>query len=158
MTFGPDASSGARITTLDEFNKCLDYFQHESYNEVDTARIYNGGKQEAFTAQAGWKKRNLKIATKSFPNKPFDHEPEAIRAQINTSLEQLQCDKVDIFYLHAADRSVPFERTLKAVDELHKEGKFERLGLSNFAAFEIAEIVMTCREHDWVRRSYITDH
>ena len=155
FTFGPDTSSGARITSLEEFNECLDYFQQEGYNEVDTARVYNGGKQEAFTAQTGWQKRGLKLATKSFPGKPLDHEPESIRAHLTTSLEQLNCDKVDIFYLHAPDRTVPFERTLKAVDELHKEGKFEKLGLSNYTAFEVAEIVMTCREHGWIRRSYL---
>jgi aflatoxin B1 aldehyde reductase len=36
MTFGPDPNSGARITSQDEFNKCLDYFQRQGYNEVDT--------------------------------------------------------------------------------------------------------------------------
>lgn len=36
MTFGPDTNTGARITSLDEFNKCLDYFQQQGYNEVDT--------------------------------------------------------------------------------------------------------------------------
>jgi aflatoxin B1 aldehyde reductase len=154
MTFGPVASAGARITSQDEFNKCLDYFQHQGYNEVDTARIYNDGKQEAFTAQANWEKRGLKIATKSFPVKPLDHEPEKIRKHLTTSLEQLKCDKVDIFYLHAPDRAVPFEWTLKAVDELYREGKFDKLGLSNYAAFEVAEIVMICREHGWVRRPY----
>ena len=93
------------------------------------------------------------MATKSFPGKPLDHEPKSIRAHLTTSLAQLNCDKVDIFYLHAPDRAVPFERTLKAVDDLHKEGKFEKLGLSNYTAFEVAEIVMTCREHGWIRRS-----
>lgn len=43
MTFGPDPSAGARITSLDEYNKCLDYFQSQGYNEVDTARTYIGG-------------------------------------------------------------------------------------------------------------------
>jgi hypothetical protein len=43
-TFGPDEASGARITNLDEFNKCLDYFQKQGFNEVDAARIYVGGK------------------------------------------------------------------------------------------------------------------
>ena len=43
MTFGPDASAGARVTSLDEYNKCLDYFQSQGYNEVDTARTYIGG-------------------------------------------------------------------------------------------------------------------
>lgn len=36
MTFGPDTSQGARITSLDEYNKCLDYFQEQGYYEVDT--------------------------------------------------------------------------------------------------------------------------
>ena len=44
MTFGPDPSAGARITSLEEYNKCLDYFQSQGYNEVDTARSYIGGK------------------------------------------------------------------------------------------------------------------
>ena len=58
-----------------------------------------------------------------------------------------------IFYLHAADRSVPFAETLEAVDKLHKAGKFRRLGLSNFTAFEVAEVVMCCKYNGWVRPS-----
>ncbi|KAJ5627739.1 Aldo/keto reductase [Penicillium lividum] len=53
--------------------------------------------------------------------------------------------------LTAPDRSVPFTETLKTLDELHKEGKFKKLGLSNFASFEVAEIVMTCQANSWVR-------
>ena len=53
MTFGPDASVGARITSLDEYNKCLDYLQSQGYNEVDTARSYIGGKQEALRRRRG---------------------------------------------------------------------------------------------------------
>lgn len=58
---------------------------------------------------------------------------------------------MDIFYLHAADRSVPFTETLKKLDELHKQGKFVNLGLSNFTAFEVAEVVMHCKYNNWVR-------
>lgn len=36
-------------------------------------------------------------------------------------------DKVDIYYLHAPDRTTPIEVTLKAIDELHKEGKFDKV-------------------------------
>lgn len=151
MTIGPDESSGARITSIDVYNKCLDYFQAEGYDEIDTARTYIGGKQEAFTSEAHWKERGLTLATKSYPIKPGDHKPEVIKEQLNTSLKELKTDCVDIFYLHAADRSVPFEETLEAVNELHKEGKFVQLGLSNFAAFEVAEVVITCKERGWVR-------
>ncbi|MCJ1462630.1 Aflatoxin B1 aldehyde reductase member 2 [Pseudocyphellaria aurata] len=151
MTFGPDESAGARVTSLDEYNKCLDYFQAQGYNELDTARTYVGGKQEAFTSEAHWKERGLSLATKWYPQQPGQHKPEVINEQLNVSLKELKTDCVDIFYLHAPDRSVPFEETLEAVNELHKEGKFIELGLSNFTAFEVAEIVITCRERGWVR-------
>lgn len=151
MTFGPDVSAGARVTSLDEYNKCLDYFQAQGYNELDTARIYVGGKQEAFTSEAHWKERGLAVATKWYPLQPGQHKPEVIKEQLNTSLKELKTDCVDIFYLHAPDRSVPFEETLEALNELHKEGKFVELGLSNFTAFEVAEVVITCRERGWVR-------
>lgn len=58
---------------------------------------------------------------------------------------------MDIFYLHAPDRSVPFEDTLEECNKMHKEGKFVNLGLSNFTAFEVAEIVIMCKERGWVR-------
>lgn len=151
MTFGPDESTGARVTSLDEYNKTLDYFQARGYNEIDTARTYVGGKQEAFTSEARWKERGLTLATKWYPRQPGQHKPEVIKEQLNISLKELKTDCVDIFYLHAADRSVPFEETLQAVNELHIEGKFVQLGLSNFTAFEVAEIVITCKERGWVR-------
>lgn len=151
MTFGPDESAGARITSLDEYNKCLDYFQSQGYNEVDTARTYIGGKQEAFSAEAHWKERGLTLATKCYPREPGMHKAERITESSNKSLSELKTDCVDIFYLHAADRSVPFEETLEAVNQLHKAGKFVQLGLSNFTAFEVAEVVIMCKERGWVR-------
>ncbi|KAI9812886.1 MAG: hypothetical protein M1827_004404 [Pycnora praestabilis] len=153
MTFGPNEAAGARITSLDEYNKYLDYFQKEGYNEVDTARVYVGGQQEAFSAQAHWKDRGLTLATKWYPHNAGAHKPEMIKEKVNESLKELQTDCVDIFYLHAADRSVPFAETLEAVNELHKQGKFVQFALSNFSAFEVAEVVITCKERGWVRPS-----
>ncbi|KAL4869778.1 hypothetical protein BDV12DRAFT_72308 [Aspergillus spectabilis] len=151
MTFGPDESKGARITSLEEFNKHLDYFQQQGFNEIDTARIYVDGAQEAFTAQAGWKERGLTLATKWYPKSPGDHKADVIRQNLELSLKELGSNQVDIFYLHAPDRSIPFAETLEAVNELHKEGKFIQLGLSNYTAFEVAEIVTVCNERGWVR-------
>ncbi|KAI4114495.1 MAG: hypothetical protein LQ345_004727 [Seirophora villosa] len=151
MTFGPDEAAGARITSLDEYNRCLDHFQREGYNEVDTARTYIGGKQEAFTKEARWQERGLALATKCYPRPAGTHRPAVLKEQFSTSLAELGADCVDIFYLHAADRSVPFAETLEAVNELHKDGKFVQLGISNFTAFEVAEVVMTCKANGWVR-------
>ena len=40
-----------------------------------------------------------------------------------------------MWYLHGPDRSVPYEETLKTVNELYKEGYFKRFGISNYAAY-----------------------
>lgn len=66
----------------------------------------------------------------------------------------LVADRTHIFqllYLHAADRGTPFAETLRAINDLHKAGKFVNFGISNFAAYEVAEIVMTCVQNNWVR-------
>jgi len=151
MTFGPDPSAGARITTIPEYTKYLDHLQANGYNELDTARTYIDGKQEAFTRDAGWKDRGFTIATKVYPRPDAPHKPEILTANFETSLKELGTDCVDIFYLHAADRSLPFAEVLEAVDKLHKQGKFVQLGLSNFTAFEVAEVVLTCKYNNWVR-------
>ncbi|KAL1297457.1 hypothetical protein AAFC00_004984 [Neodothiora populina] len=153
MTFGPDTNTGARVTSLDEYNKTLDYLQSQGYNEIDTARSYVGGKQEAWTKDAKWQDRGLTLATKCYPHEPGQHSAERIIASLDKSLEELGTKCVDIFYLHAADRSVPFAETLEAVNKAHKDGKFVQLGLSNYTAFEVAEVVMTCKYNGWVRPS-----
>ncbi|RDW70699.1 aldo/keto reductase family protein [Aspergillus mulundensis] len=153
MNIGPDTSTGARLTSLAEFKQLLSTFQTHGYTELDTARIYSGRAQESFTAQAGWKERGLSIATKWYPLQPGDHKPETIRRELDRSLAELGTECVDTFYLHAPDRAVPFEVTLQEVDKLYREGKFKNLGLSNYTAFEVAEIVMVCRERGWVRPS-----
>ena len=54
-------------------------------------------------------------------------------------------------YIAPKDRSVPFAETLEAMDKLYKAGKFRKLGLSNLTAFEVAEVVMTCKYNNWIR-------
>lgn len=46
---------------------------------------------------------------------------------------------------------MPFAETLEAINKLHKAGKFVRFGISNFTAFEVAEVVLTCKYNGWVR-------
>ncbi|KAM0254474.1 hypothetical protein ACHAQJ_006756 [Trichoderma viride] len=104
--------------------------------------MYLNGKQEEFTAAAG---------SKVYPLEPGFHKRGRLRQKFSESLTALQTESVDIFYLRAADRSVPFAETLEAANEMYKEGKFRCRGLSNYAAFEVAEIVTMCTERGWVR-------
>ncbi|USW53321.1 Putative aldo/keto reductase, aldo-keto reductase, NADP-dependent oxidoreductase [Septoria linicola] len=153
MTFGPPDTEqfGTRMTSLDTFNDCLDLLQRRGYNEVDTARTYVDGHQEAWTRDAQWQKRALKLATKWYPRQPGDHAAAIVEKQLEKSLSELGFDSVDIFYLHGPDRSVPFEETLQAVNELYQEGKFKQLGLSNYAAWEVATICTIARERKWIQ-------
>ncbi|KAF2022353.1 Aldo/keto reductase [Aaosphaeria arxii CBS 175.79] len=151
MTFGPDEAAGARITDFNEFTKHLDYFQQQGYNEIDTARMYVGGKQEAWTRDAKWKDRGFTLATKVYPYEPGVHKADRLKEHFEKSYSELGSEPVDIFYLHAPDKSVPFAETLEAVNELHKQGKFVQLGLSNFAAWEVAEVWNIANERGWVK-------
>lgn len=58
---------------------------------------------------------------------------------------------MDMWYLHAPDRSTPYETTLREVNNLYKEGYFRRFGISNYAAWEVAQICEICDRNNWVK-------
>jgi aryl-alcohol dehydrogenase-like predicted oxidoreductase len=97
MTFGPSESDGARITDLGTYNQVLDKFQERGYNEVDTARVYVGGAQEAFTREAKWKERGLTLATKvKYPGADGDNVAQKVIESVELSLKELGTDCVDV--------------------------------------------------------------
>ncbi|KPM35057.1 hypothetical protein AK830_g11518 [Neonectria ditissima] len=152
MTFGPEGGDGARITDLGAYKENLDLFQSRGYNELDTARVYIGGKQEAWTGQTGWKDRGFTLATKvKYPGAPGDNKADKVFKSVETSLKDLGTDCIDLLYLHRPDRGTPFAETLEAMDKLHKAGKFVQFGISNFTAFEVAEVVAICTYNNWVK-------
>lgn len=63
----------------------------------------------------------MSIATKANPWDGKTLKPESVRAQLETSLQRLQTDCVDLFYLHAPDHQNPIQDTLRACNQLHKE-------------------------------------
>ncbi|KAL7413851.1 NADP-dependent oxidoreductase domain-containing protein [Mrakia frigida] len=81
----------------------------------------------------------------------YIHTEESIRACIKASFEALRVDSVPLWYLHGPDRSTPWAETFGATDKLFKEGKFERLGISNYKASEVEEILSLCDEKGWCK-------
>jgi aryl-alcohol dehydrogenase-like predicted oxidoreductase len=72
-----------------------------------------------------------------------DHSPlsaAGLRASVEGSLSRLGTDHIDLFYLHQPDRAAPLSETLGTVAELVAEGKIGALGVSNYAAWQIAEL------------------
>lgn len=80
----------------------------------------------------------------------YTHEPEDVRRAAMDSFKTLKTKKVDMLYLHGPDRTVPFEDTVREINNLHKEGYFNRFGLSNFMSWEVAQICEICKKNDWV--------
>ncbi|XP_026581220.1 aflatoxin B1 aldehyde reductase member 2-like [Pseudonaja textilis] len=95
-------------------------------------------------------KSKVKIATKANPWDGKTLKAQSVRSQLEESLQRLRLPSVDLFYLHAPDHETPVEETLRACNELHKEGKFKALGLSNYASWEVAEICTLCKAHQWL--------
>jgi aflatoxin B1 aldehyde reductase len=110
-------------------------------------------------ADLKWQERNLIMDTKLYPNagRPMDkgeqytHKPEDVRRGLLQSLKALKCEKIDMFYLHGPDRKTPFEDTLREVNELYKEGRFSRFGISNYMSWEVAQICEICERNEWIK-------
>ncbi|KAF7371179.1 Aflatoxin B1 aldehyde reductase member 3 [Mycena sanguinolenta] len=147
---------GARVDQVEDVEAALDLFVKHGHREVDTARIYARGTCEEILAKANWERKGLLIETKILPLYPRlpevtgAHSLEDMRKTLMASLKALNTNKLDIWYLHAPDRSVPYEETLKAIDELYREGHFNRWGLSHYMAWEVVEIVGICKQNGYV--------
>ncbi|KAK6514542.1 hypothetical protein TWF281_004740 [Arthrobotrys megalospora] len=163
MSLGKEGTETARVHSLTTAGDLLDIFTSHGYNEVDTARIYGSGTSEEYFATLDWKSRGLIMDTKLYPTArmpipvpdvmKFTHNPEDLRRGLMDSLKALGTDKIDLFYLHGPDRAVDYEVTLRAVNELHQEGYFARFGISNFAAWEVAQICEICDKNGWIKPS-----
>jgi len=152
MTFGEEGKEGARVHDVKDIEAILDIFQAHGHSEVDAARTYCGGTCEEYLGKIDWKGRGLKMETKLVPRiaEGITHSPEDLRKQLDISLRALKTDQLEMWYLHAPDRTTPYEVTLKAVNNLYKEGKFKRFGISNYMAWEVAEIVGICKANGYI--------
>lgn len=81
----------------------------------------------------------------------WTHKPQHLRENLLRSLKALNAKKVDMWYLHGPDRTTPYIDTLRAVDKLHKEGLFDRFGISNYMAWEVAQICEIGGAHGWIK-------
>jgi len=160
MTFGEEGQEGARVHDVKDIEAILDVFQAHGHHEIDAARTYCGGTCEEYVGKVDWKSRGLKLETKLVPRlqvsaavEKITHSPDDLRKHLDISLRALKTDQLEMWYLHAPDRTTPYEVTFKAVNDLYKEGKFRRFGISNYMAWEVAEIVGICKENGYIQPS-----
>lgn len=115
-------------------------------NFFDTANVYGvGGQSEEFLGRAlAGRRHEVVIATK-FGMRMGDRPMESggsrrhVMAAVEDSLRRLGTDYIDLYQFHTPDPRTPIEETLRALDDLVRQGKVRYIGHSNFAGWQAAE-------------------
>jgi aryl-alcohol dehydrogenase-like predicted oxidoreductase len=120
-------------------------------NFIDTADAYGAGRSEEVVGRAVRSDRDRwVIATKvGYPaGAPVatgaDLSRKYVMHAVEASLRRLGTDYIDLYYLHHDDASTPLEETVRALADLVRQGKIRYVGLSNFPAWRLAEVVRLC--------------
>ncbi len=146
MTFSDQANTGQSRAMLDDFVAAGNH-------EIDTAYVYNEGKTEELLGEliSPQVRHQFYIATKVNPWNDNGLQAQEVKRQFEISLKRLNVDSVDLLYLHSPDLDTPIEQTLGACWELFQQGKFKDFGLSNYAAWQVAEVMEICRARGWMQ-------
>ncbi len=150
MTFGGSTGIWGLVGTLQQGDaeRLVGQALDAGINFIDTADVYAGGVSEQITGQA---LKNLKVprdsvivATKvnsetgAGPNARGGSRSHIIDG-VKASLKRLQLDHIDLYQMHGFDPATPIEETMRALDQLVRHGHVRYIGVSNWAAWQIAK-------------------
>ncbi|WP_018762777.1 aldo/keto reductase [Arthrobacter sp. 135MFCol5.1] len=144
MTFGDtvDEATAGRMV-----NEALD----AGITTIDTANSYVGGTTEEMLSRLLKGRGDVILASKAGithadhgENSPLS--PAGLRNSVEGSLRRLGVERLDLFYLHQPDRATSLHETLRTVADLVAEGKIGALGVSNFAAWQIDDVIQVASE------------
>ncbi len=130
---------------------CLD----AGINFFDTANVYNRGASEIIVGKWLKGRRDKVILATKVRGKMGDAPDDqglsrpAMRKAIDASLARLGTDYVDLYYLHQPDYATPIEETLETMEELVRAGKVRFPAISNYAAWQVAEILWVCEKRGY---------
>lgn len=149
----------------------LDTFVDRGFNFIDTADMYSswipgnvGGESETILgnwfAQSG-KRSSVVLATKL--GNPMGEGKKGLSAKymkqaVEASLKRLQTDYIDLYQAHIDDAETSLHETLRAFDDLVKEGKVRAIGASNYGADRLREAEEISRQAGSVRYQTLQPH
>lgn len=143
MTFGTDWGWGSNE---DDSRKIFDAYAERGGNFIDTADIYTNGTSEQFVGKFLKNRREeFVLATKFTFNIAHGHANSAgnhrkhMREAVEKSLRRLDTDYIDLYWVHAFDGRTPVEETMRALDDLVRQGKINYVGVSDYPAWKVAE-------------------
>jgi aryl-alcohol dehydrogenase-like predicted oxidoreductase len=149
MTFGQAggryaAASGVNQEAVDAIlRRAID----AGINFVDTANVYANGQAEEIVGKSlktlGIARKDVVLATKfehatgTGPNDGGGSRVHIVEA-VKASLKRLGTDHIDLYQMHGWDPATSVEETVRALDDLVRQGHVRYLGLSNWAAWQVA--------------------
>jgi aryl-alcohol dehydrogenase-like predicted oxidoreductase len=166
MTFGEaDANSFMHQVGCDEKTAfdIMDRALDAGINFFDTADVYgHDGLTEKVLGKwftQGKRRDEVVLATKCrFRMQPGPNGTGAsrlhIRQALEASLRRLATDRIDLYQIHMQDMDTPEEETLRALEDLQREGKVLYVGCSNYAAYRLVDSLWIARQHGWA--GYVT--
>ena len=141
-----------------ESRKIFNLYKENGGNFIDTANLYGKGAGEEIIGELIQPDRdNMVVATKyGFVDKRADvntvgnHRKNIMRS-VEASLKRLNTDYVDLLWLHCPDGLTPITETLRALDDLVRQGKVCYLGISQMSAWEIARANTQAEFMGWTK-------
>jgi aryl-alcohol dehydrogenase-like predicted oxidoreductase len=141
LTYGGYVNKGQAISTLDRAYEL-------GVNFFDTANVYRQGEAEQVVGEAlaKYPRSSYVLATKvrgPMGELPNDQglSRKHIMEQCEASLKRLGMDYIDLYYCHYPDPDTPMEETMRAMDDLVRQGKVLYVGISNMSAVQISQAV-----------------
>jgi aryl-alcohol dehydrogenase-like predicted oxidoreductase len=162
MTFGAGTGFWKNIGQVGvaEAETLIGRAMESGVNFIDTADVYSDGDSEKITGQAlknlNVKRSDVVVATKvynRFGNGANDRGASRghIMDGIKGSLSRLGLDYVDLYQIHGLDIVTPIEETVRALDDLVRQGLVRYVGVSNWPAWQIMKAIGIAHHRGWAR-------
>ncbi len=153
MTFGEDWGWGA---PREESEKIFRLFADNGGNFIDTAINYTNGTSEKFLGEFLKEDRDRFVVStkysltswKTDPNAGGNHRKNLLRS-LDTSLERLKTDYVDLYWLHMWDYTTPIEEVMRAMDDTVRAGKVRYVGFSDTPAWVVSRASTLAELRGW---------
>lgn len=153
MTFGSEWGWGADAA---EAKRIFDAYLDRGGNLVDTSVNYTDGASERILGALIKDKRDRVVLATKFTmardpaniNSGGNHRYNLVRS-VETSLRQLDTDRIDLMYVHAWDFTTRPDEVMRALDDLVRAGKVSYLGICNTPAWRVAELQTLADLRGW---------
>ncbi len=155
---------GSPALPQDKVTAIIDAALDLGINFIDTSNSYQGSRSEETLGNAlKGRRSSFVLATKFFfPTGEGPNDRGASRYHlmdaVEGSLRRLRSDHIDVYFVHRWDDTTPIEETLRALDDLIRQGKVRYIGASDFASWQLAHANALAGFHGWTEFAVLQSH